>query len=42
MVVTAVGLFSEEGIIKKLITGVGAEESERLLALDAAAGGKAA
>ncbi len=26
MLVTCVGLFSEEGIIQKLITGVGAEE----------------
>ena len=34
MVVVCVGLFSEEGIINKLITGVGKEETERLLALD--------
>ncbi|EDQ88387.1 uncharacterized protein MONBRDRAFT_9247 [Monosiga brevicollis MX1] len=34
MIITCVGLFSEEGIIQKLITGVGEEESERLLALD--------
>eukprot|EP00730_Choanoeca_flexa_P001794 TRINITY_DN10785_c0_g1_i2.p1 TRINITY_DN10785_c0_g1~~TRINITY_DN10785_c0_g1_i2.p1 ORF type:complete len:1367 (+),score=394.58 TRINITY_DN10785_c0_g1_i2:109-4209(+) len=34
MMVTCVGLFSEEGIIQKLITGVGEEETERLLALD--------
>eukprot|EP00051_Salpingoeca_urceolata_P001296 m.39842 g.39842 ORF g.39842 m.39842 type:complete len:1317 (-) comp11313_c0_seq1:125-4075(-) len=33
-VVTCVGLFSEEGIINKLITGVGAEETARLEALD--------
>ena len=26
MLITCVGLFSEEGIINKLITGVGAEE----------------
>jgi P-type Ca2+ transporter type 2B len=26
MIVTSVGLFSEEGIIQKLITGVGADE----------------
>ena len=30
MLVTCVGLFSEEGIIQKLITGVGQEETERL------------
>jgi Ca2+ transporting ATPase len=30
MIVTCVGLFSEEGIIQKLITGVGHEESARL------------
>ncbi|EDQ88754.1 uncharacterized protein MONBRDRAFT_8804 [Monosiga brevicollis MX1] len=34
MIVTCVGLFSEEGIIQKLITGVGEEESDRLLELD--------
>ena len=33
MLVTCVGLFSEEGIIQKLITGVGAEETERLNAI---------
>ncbi|EGD82982.1 P-type ATPase [Salpingoeca rosetta] len=33
MIVTCVGLFSEEGIIQKLITGVGIEETERLEAL---------
>lgn len=30
MVVTCVGLFSEEGIIQRLITGAGAEETARL------------
>lgn len=30
MIVTCVGLFSEEGIIQKLITGVGSVESDRL------------
>lgn len=30
MIVTCVGLFSEEGIIQKLITGVGIEETTRL------------
>ena len=30
MIVTCVGLFSEEGIIQKLITGVGADETVRL------------
>eukprot|EP00052_Salpingoeca_macrocollata_P027037 m.254621 g.254621 ORF g.254621 m.254621 type:complete len:1271 (-) comp22682_c3_seq6:83-3895(-) len=35
MIVTCVGLFSEEGIINKLITGVGQEESQRLNDLNA-------
>ena len=34
MVVTCVGLFSEEGIIQKIITGVGAKESKVLLDLE--------
>jgi Ca2+ transporting ATPase len=32
MLITCVGLFSEEGIIQKLITGVGEEEVGRVLA----------
>eukprot|EP00054_Salpingoeca_dolichothecata_P015910 m.92418 g.92418 ORF g.92418 m.92418 type:complete len:1299 (-) comp21718_c0_seq1:367-4263(-) len=34
MIVTCVGLFSEEGVIQRLITGIGAEETLRLEALD--------
>lgn len=38
MLVIAVGLFSEEGIINRLVTKTGEDEVQRLLALDSAAG----